>query len=317
MTRKILIPAACLLLPAAFAQTTPPPDEAAKLVGAREYRLQAESNGRVYRIQTAAIGREPAGGYPVLYVLDGDALFPVIVPTAQGMVMRAEENRAAPLLVVGVGYSDQQLLDFAARAEDYTPPSSDYTQTGDRLSSRFGGAEAFHRFLTAELRQDLQTRGFRINPKEQSLIGHSYGGLFALYTLLRHPDSFRNYLIASPSVWWNRQRIADFVPSFAETLKHSGAQGIGVRLTVGEYEQTLAPHLPKHSERRRQLQERGMVREAQKFGRRLAKLPPKQLRAETVVYPRETHASVLMPAINDGLKWLFARCRADASCAKP
>lgn len=309
----MLAAAACLSAPAA-AQTDAVP---AKLVGAQEYRLQAAANGRTYRIQVAAVGTEPAGGYPVLYVLDGDAVFPVVVPAVQGMVMRAEENRAAPFLIVGVGYSDTQILDLAARAEDYTPPADDYRHTGDRLSTRFGGAEAFHSFLTGQLRQDLAKRGWRTNPQHQNLIGHSYGGLFALYSLMKHPGSFRNYLIASPSVWWNRQRILDYLPPFLNGTGRPDGLPVGVHLTVGEYEQTPAPHLPQQSGRRQQLERRGMVRETQNLGARLAALPASRLEVQTVVYPAETHASVLMPAVNDGLKWLFARCRADTACSTP
>ena len=112
----------------------------AVLVGAREYELASPETGRRYRIQVAAAGDEPRGGYPVLYVLDGDLLFPLVSMAAQNMVMRAAENRAAPLLIVGVGYSRRSLLDTAARAEYYTPPSADYGNTGDRRHTRFGGA---------------------------------------------------------------------------------------------------------------------------------------------------------------------------------
>lgn len=285
----------------------------ATLVGAQAYTLHASETGKTYRIQISAIGPEPAGGYPVLYVLDGDAIFPVVSLAAQGMFMRAQDNNATPLLIVGIGYPNGQLLDLAARAEDYTPPSANYSRTGDRLSTRFGGAEKFHRFLSGTLRRNIQQR-HRINPQQQALLGHSYGGLFGLYALFNHPNSFRHYLIASPSIWWNERRILQDWNRF-QTLQHAA---VGVRLSVGEYEQTAAPYLPPHSQRAAQLERRGMVRETQSLGQQLSTLPRHKIAAlETALYPRETHASSLMPAINDGLKWLFARCKADAQCHTP
>lgn len=285
----------------------------ATLVGAHEYTLHSSETGKTYRIQISAIGPEPANGYPVLYVLDGDAIFPIVSLAAQGMVMRALDNNATPLLVVGIGYPNGQLLDLAARAEDYTPPSASYSRTGDRLSTRFGGAERFHRFLTHSLRQDVARR-FRIQPQQQALLGHSYGGLFGLYALFNHPDSFRHYLIASPSVWWNEQRILQDWNAF-QNRPHAP---VGVRLSVGEYEQTAAPYLPPLSQRATTLERRGMVRNTQHLGQRLSTLPRSKIDvAETIIYPRETHASSLMPAINDGLKWLFTRCKADTQCHTP
>ena len=312
-TPPALTPLPTLILtpaPMSASATAAPPSTPATLVGAQEYLLPSAETGKTYRIQVSAIGPEPAGGYPVLYVLDGDAIFPVASLAAQGMIMRAQDNNATPLLVVGIGYPNGQLLHIAARAEDYTPPSADYSQTGDRLSTRFGGAEKFHQFLTGALRQDIQRR-YRINPQQQALLGHSYGGLFGLYTLFNHPGSFRHYLIASPSVWWNGRRILQDWSAF-EALQHPP---VGVRLSVGEYEQTAAPYLPPHSQRATMLERRGMVRDTQDLGQRLSTLPRSKINAvATTIYPRETHASSLMPAINDGLKWLFARCKADAQC---
>lgn len=295
-------PAPATQLPPAPQATAAEPTSAV-LVGAQEYELASPETGRRYRIQVAAAGDQPRGGYPVLYVLDGDLLFPLVSMAAQNMVMRAAENRAAPLLIVGVGYSRRSLLDTAARAEDYTPPSADYGNTGDRRHTRFGGAEKFHAFLTGALRADIGRR-FRIDPDRQAIFGHSYGGLFGVYALLNHPGSFRHYLIASPSIWWNGERVLQDWTGFADR-RHPP---VDVRLSVGEYEQTAAPHLPSRAQRQAVLEQRGMVRNVRRLSQRLATLPDDRIGAvETAVYPQETHASSLMPAISDGLKWLFAR----------
>lgn len=312
--------ALCVAVPAAGQTAAPKPVQTAaatawgdaRLPQAQERLLASRHTGKTYRIQTMAVGKAPPGGYPVLYLLDGDAFFPVAAMMAQGLEMRAEENRATPLLIVAVGYPGGQLYDLAARAHDYTPPAASYAHTGDRLSTRFGGAEAFRRFLQEELKPVIASR-FAVQPQQQTLFGHSYGALFGLYTLLHHTADFRHYLLASPSVWWNRQQVLSGLAAFLSRQQKTPTP-VSVRLTVGEYEQTLAPHLPAMHERQAILNQRGMVSQTRRIGAQLAALPAAAMRVETVVYPATTHAGAAFAALADGLEYVYARCREDSAC---
>lgn len=285
----------------------------AVLPGAQERVIRADSNGRDYRIQIARVGPPPKAGYPVLYVLDGDAMFPVAALAAQGLAMRADENNASSLLVVGIGYPNGKLLDLAARAEDLTPPSSDYSQTGDRLAQRFGGAEAFSAFLLGQLRE-VVGRDYPVNPSQQSLLGHSYGGLFGVYTLLRRPQSFRHYLISSPSIWWNGKRVLDELTSFEAASHQPPVAPLSVWLSAGEYEQTMAPHLPVNPKRQAMLDQRGMVREVRELAGTLASMKRPGLEVHQRIYPGHTHGTVALPAMLDGLRGIMAACRAEPGC---
>ncbi|WP_225791883.1 alpha/beta hydrolase [Aggregatibacter aphrophilus] len=213
----------------------------AVLPGAKEYQLHSNFTNKDYRIQVLPVGNVKELGYSVLYVLDGDALFPAAAGMAQNMMARAEETNAVPFLIVGIGYPNTLLLNPSERSQDYTPPSENYENTGDKVNRQFGGAEHFYRFIQEELLTDLAQR-FHINKSQQNIFGHSYGGLFGLYSLLNHPEGFRNYLIASPSVWWNQQRILQDLPSFIQQRSKQAGQHIGVRFSVVEYEQKLAPY---------------------------------------------------------------------------
>lgn len=303
-----LILSACTAMPSE--KTVPNPPQAAQIPQTSEWLAASRETGRTYRIQAAAAGAEPAGGYPVLYLLDGDAYFPMAASVAQGLAMRASESRATGLLVVGVGYPNGKPMDFAARAEDYTPPSESYDNTGDRTNRKFGGAERFRRFLQNGLKPEIARR-FKIHPNHQVLYGHSYGGLFALYMLFNHPADFGQYLVASPSVWWNGKRILNDLPAF-EAAQRRQPVPVSVRMTVGAYEATAAPHLPDAARRQKTLTERGMVRHTRDIGKRLEKLP--QTAVETRIYPKETHAEAAYSALSDGLKAVFTRCYADETC---
>jgi hypothetical protein len=70
----------------------------------------------------------------------------------------------------------------------------------------YGGAEAFHHFMMEELRARI--RGlYRVDLHNQSLMGYSLGGLFALHVLFEQPDSYSTFVVGSPSIWWNDREV--------------------------------------------------------------------------------------------------------------
>jgi predicted alpha/beta superfamily hydrolase len=68
------------------------------------------------------------------------------------------------------------------RARDFTPTRT----SGDPNS---GGAPAFLDFLEHELIPFID-RTYRTNTSDRGLLGHSLGGLFALYALEQRPRCF-------------------------------------------------------------------------------------------------------------------------------
>jgi predicted alpha/beta superfamily hydrolase len=84
---------------------------------ARQFDLTSKITGRTYRIYvTTPLAPAPKGGFPVLYVLDGNISFPV----AHGQVVLSALGGARPLLVVGVGYP-QAAAAMTLRNRDLTP----------------------------------------------------------------------------------------------------------------------------------------------------------------------------------------------------
>ncbi|KAA8732381.1 alpha/beta hydrolase [Acinetobacter qingfengensis] len=185
---------------------------------------------QVYQPKTPA----PKSGYPVIYLLDGNATFPYASIMAQAIDNTAFRSHKTPPLIVAIAYPTDQSFDLKARSFDYTPPyqgklkqpahrgSSDYTQ---------GGAEQFFQFIQQQLKPAIAAH-YTINAKQQILFGHSYGGLFTLYTFLNHPDSFQFYLAASPSIWWNDYALLRQLSSMPQQFK----QPTTLWLSVGETE---------------------------------------------------------------------------------
>ena len=214
--------------------------QAAQLPQAQETTITSTHTGHSYRIQTATIGEAPPAGYPVLYLLDGDAYFPYALPLARTLLNPPGSGEQRALALVGIGYPGGQLFDLAQRERDFTPPAAADGGKG-------GDAEAFARFLDEELPPLLATR-IAIDRQQQSLFGHSYGGLFALYHLYTR-GTMRGYYLSSPSIWWENRRIDAFADRY-----HAPANRLTIRISAGSGEQAA----PGDEKRRR----RAMVENA-------------------------------------------------------
>ena len=151
--------------------------QAATLLQAEETSITSAHTGRTYRIQAAALGERPAGGYPVLYILDGDAFFPAILNMAQSLLINPITKSHAACLIVGIGYTGGTIRDLSQRALDYTPPLPDNAPESER--KQYGQADRFSRFIDDELSALLDSK-YRIDTQNQAVFGHSFGALYGL-----------------------------------------------------------------------------------------------------------------------------------------
>lgn len=137
--------------------------------------------------------------YPVVYLLDGDAHFYSVMSIIQQM-SEVNMNMVLPkMILVGITNTD--------RTRDLTPthvfrdadvPDSSFFRTS-------GGSENFTAFIEKELIPFIGNK-YHASPY-RVLIGHSYGGLFCVNTLLRHPDLFSGYIAIDPSMNWDQNKI--------------------------------------------------------------------------------------------------------------
>lgn len=128
--------------------------------------------------------------YPVLYVLDGDENFVQTVGIVRSLT---ESDRIPPMLVVGIANTE--------RIRDLTPPT--LVETENRFHPKNGGAESFLQFISGELIPHVDTH-YRTRPYKV-LVGHSAGGLFAIYVLASNPALFNAYMAIDPMLSWNNQ----------------------------------------------------------------------------------------------------------------
>jgi predicted alpha/beta superfamily hydrolase len=235
------------------------------------HRYQIES--KVLKETRSYLVHKPGGydfsneRYAVVILLDGEGNFQHVSAVLDQL---RNTGRAMPMLVVGIENTDRQ--------RDFTPPiTTDKPQY--KRAGAVGGASQFLAFIADELIPHID-RTYRTRPT-RILIGHSYGGLFAVHALFNRPDVFKAYIVISPSLWWDDQFLAKQADRFIDD--HMDLQ-TAVYMTMAD--------------------EGGqMLGGAQKVIGSLGN-SPQNISARFEHWPEESHGSVVMRSVYEGMKWL-------------
>ncbi|EAA0562678.1 alpha/beta hydrolase [Salmonella enterica subsp. enterica serovar Lexington] len=159
--------------------------------------FDSADGARHYRVWTAVPRKaEPASGYPVLYMLDGNAVMDRLPET-----LLKQLSGYSPPVIVAVGYQTSLPFDLNGRAYDYTPvlgTVSAGNANNPRFQRKTGGGPEFRQLLETRIAPQVE-QGLRINPERRGIWGHSYGGLFVLGSWLSS-SFFHQYYSASPSL---------------------------------------------------------------------------------------------------------------------
>jgi hypothetical protein len=260
-----------LSLPGRATASSPPPEPLVPVVIGTEHKLQSKLMGeeRPYLVGVPEgyyDARSTTTRYPVLYLLDGDAHFHHVTGIVRFL---AEQSRMPKVIVVGVSNTQ--------RTRDLTPPAQ-----GDNVPPGAGGADRFLRFLDEELAPTIEAR-YRTHPY-RVLVGHSFGGLFAVHVLMNQPQRFNAYLAISPSLWWNGGQL---VKGAVKTLERLPAKERWLYMTMGnEGNDMLGP--------------------IQELARTLEKAKPARLAWRYSFLENEHHGSTPHRSVYDGLEAIFS-----------
>ncbi|WP_272521884.1 alpha/beta hydrolase [Providencia sp. PROV202] len=169
---------------------------------------------------------------PVLFMLDGNGLYPLAVNQA------AQQFSPEKLpIIIGIGYPSPEAFPKKERTYDYTPKvAGDAFQHG-------GGAESLYQFLTFTIRPWAEQQ-FPIDTQRETLFGHSFGGLFTLMAYQDHPADFQHFVAASPSLWWGEGKMVNL----DKLTRPSKASPLDI--TLGELEET--PDLSRLTDEQKQ-----------------------------------------------------------------
>lgn len=226
---------AVLAQPSAPARSEPPQ---ASTQTRQSFILKSKYTSHDYLIQVAIPNAAiPAEGFPVLYVLDGNAAFDSAANIVKSVGGGANRLGLSPVAIVAIGYPEQSTFDVEKRALDYTPQTSAEFQKQAKYT--YGGADQFIQFIEKELKPAIQTK-IKVNSQQQSLFGHSFGGLFVLHTLFSKPHTFQRYIAASPSLWFDHYVLLDKQNAWLKNNANT-TQNMMLMTTVGTQELGKGP----------------------------------------------------------------------------
>ncbi len=150
-----------------------------------------------------------ADGQPitVMYLLDGGSHF----HHTSGIVPFMSKQKLIPeMMVVAIPNTGK-------RTRDLTPPGVKDERTMQSFPTG-GKADSllafFERELIPYIDKTYNTSSFRL------LVGHSFGGLFAVHSMVNQPTLFNAYIAISPSLWWDDQYLVDQTKSYFESGKY-------------------------------------------------------------------------------------------------
>lgn len=228
---------------------------------------------------------------PVVVTLDADYSFPICAAQLEHLAARG--NQAPDAVLVSMAYAGPRPDPHGYRlnrTRDYTPVHVAEGGYGPDYQRESGGAAQFLRSLLEEALPLVDAR-WGGNALDRTLVGHSFGGLFAAWTLQTRPEAFRRYLMVSPSLWY----ADDYVLQNEAAGNYSPTKGpTGVFLAVGDHEEQA--NGVGHS----------MVSQMQTFASALASRGDPDLRVRHRVFEDETHASIFPAAFSTGIRTLFA-----------
>ncbi|MEL6849316.1 MAG: alpha/beta hydrolase-fold protein, partial [Bacteroidota bacterium] len=217
--------------------------------------------------------------HPVLFVLDGDWYF----PATAGMLAYAKGAFSLPeMIVVAISNTD--------RVRDFTPTRSNQNMFGEEIQGleNSGGGPVFIRFLQEELIPYIDT-SYRA-ADHRILAGHSFGGLLVNHLMTTQPELFHGYILIDPSLWWDQARQVAQTERFLNTRPNWKNR---LFFALADHDTGLEAENGPHV--------KAMADYQALF--RAATFP--NLEDRFAFFADETHASVGLPAMYQGLRFLF------------
>lgn len=248
--------------------------------------LHSKATGAKYELLIALPSdyRKTKKFYPVVYMLDADYSFALVRNIVQHFVERED---LPPMILVAIAYpgaSSSRQAYRMNRTRDYTPvyaPDGGYGAEYQKVS---GGAARFRAFFSRELTPYIERR-YRALAADRTIIGHSYGGLFATYVLLTEPELFKRYIAVSPSLWYANRIALTMADDTADTTIRSGTRAF---FAAGAFENS------------------NMIDDLNELVRKLRRRDPAKLQMSQQIFEKERHNSVFPGAVTRGLLTVFA-----------
>lgn len=155
------------------------------------------------------------------------------------MLSGATEFLMPDVILVGISYQKNHALADeranASRFRDYSVEEFDNPE----IQARFQGGQADNHlsFIRDQIIPHIE-ENYRTDPAERTYFGYSLGGAFGGHIVLSEPETFKNYVLGSPSFGRNNSRVDYFKSLEASTAGGQQPTEINVLLTIGGLEES-------------------------------------------------------------------------------
>lgn len=219
--------------------------------------------------------------YPVVYLLDGSADEDFIHVVGLYQFFNFPWiNRVPKSIVVGIATVD--------RRRDFTYPTT--IESDKKRYPTTGNSEKFMIFIQKELQPYIEKKYKTIPSK--TIIGQSLGGLLATEILLKKPELFNQYIIISPSIWWDNGSILKLTSSI---LSENFKPKINIYIGVGK--EGLVPGI----------NQRVMEVDANLLAEKIKLTKSKSVTVYFDYLPQEDHATIMHQAVFNALRVLYPK----------
>lgn len=226
--------------------------------------------------------------YPVIYILDGDVLLPTVVNVHDFY----SGGFMPEMIIVGISNAENRTRDLTT--------SKITSRRGMPYNEEHGEAKHFLSFIKTELIPHIEDNYPVTNYR--TLIGHSYAGLFTIYTLLNEPDLFANYISIDPSLDWDDQKIMKQAKS---DFLNKNFHGKGLFMSLGGQLHMQNSDITLENVMQDTSAYTLFARSNIELYQSIEGHKNSSLQFTWQFYPMELHGTIPQPSIKDGLIALF------------
>lgn len=219
--------------------------------------------------------------YPVVYMTDSPYTFPITVGAAR---YPANFKKMEDVMYVGISWQSDVSPEYS-RQRDYTP-----TKVGQGYKDPTGEADIHLVFIRKTIIPYIESN-YVTDVDNRTYLGNSYGGLFGAYILLNEPETFKNYILGSPSFWWDNNYIFKLE---AQTKALTRELAANVFISVGDNEYANSESTKNDL--------RG---DARRFHEKLNLRQLPNMKLELRVIESANHETAFPTTAIQGLWWLF------------
>ena len=234
--------------------------------------------------------------YSTLYYLDAWWLEDLVKGTYN--ILNYSKN-IETVILVGITITGNELNFNEQRTRDYTPapydidimkfPFSIPLKSGlfKVTNENSGKSVLFRKFLKNKVFKKI-IESYSINQSKRAFLGHSFGGLFGIYELIKEDILFTDYIIIAPALWWNKSNgLYESLKSINKIKDWSP----NLYICYGDANDLF------------------IVKSTNKFISYLNSNNINRLKYKFIKYSDDDHVSVLPKAIYDGLMYVYQKQR--------